>query len=183
MIDNFSRRILAFRVAERFQIASTIAVLVEAAQQAVSVDDKADVPMLVVDGGVENFNGGVDGLVEQGILRRVLALTELRFSNSMIEAFWRQMKHQWLLLNTLDTVAVLRRHVSFYVEAHNGEIPHSAFRGETPDEVYLGTGDHVPEELEAAKTWARRARLTTNRSVSCGTCSGLPRAPAEAAAA
>ena len=36
--------------------------------------------MLVVDGGVENFNGGVDALIGKGVLRRVLALTELQFS-------------------------------------------------------------------------------------------------------
>ena len=87
VIDNFSRRILAFRVAERFEITNTIAVLVEAARKAVAADEEADPPMLVVDGALENFNGGVDELVEKGVLRRVLALTELRFSNSMIEAF------------------------------------------------------------------------------------------------
>jgi len=112
VIDNFSRRILAFRVAERFDIANALSILVDAARQAVRGDGEASVPMLVVDGGVENYNGGVDGLIEQGILRRVLALTELRFSNSLIEAFWRQMKHQWLFLNTLDSVASVRRHVA-----------------------------------------------------------------------
>jgi hypothetical protein len=50
--------------------------------------------MLVVDGGVENFNGDVDKLIESGLLRRVLAMTEIEFSNSLIEAFWRTMKHQ-----------------------------------------------------------------------------------------
>ena len=34
-------------------------------------------PMLVVDGGVENFNGGVDELIGKGVLHRVLALTQL----------------------------------------------------------------------------------------------------------
>ena len=67
--------------------------------------------MLVVDGGVENFNGGVDELIGKGVLRRVLALTELQFSNALVEAFWRQLKHQWLFLNTLDSVAAVRRHV------------------------------------------------------------------------
>ncbi len=31
---------------------------------------------------------------------RVLALTGLRFSNSMIEAWWRSLKHQWLFLHS-----------------------------------------------------------------------------------
>jgi len=37
--------------------------------------------------------------------------------------------HQWLFLNTLDSLTALRRHVSFYVAAHNTQIPHSAFLG------------------------------------------------------
>jgi hypothetical protein len=48
-----------------------------------------------------------------------LAMTEIEFSNSLIEAFWRTMKHQGLFLNTLDSVASLRRHVVSYVVAHN----------------------------------------------------------------
>ena len=60
--------------------------------------------MLLVDGGVEKFNSAVDKVVESGLLRRVLALTEIRFSNSLNESWWRVLKHRWLYLNTLDTV-------------------------------------------------------------------------------
>ncbi len=49
-------------------------------------------------------------------------------------------------------------------------LAHSAFRGQTPEEMYFGSGDHVPEELEAAKRAARQARLEENRAVSCETC-------------
>ena len=171
VIDNFSRRILAFRVADRFDVGNAIAVLLDAAQNAVA-SREAGVPMVVVDGGVENFNERVDELVASGLLRRVLAQTEIAFSNSMIEVFWRTMKHQWLFLNTLDTVAALRRHVTFYVAAHNGEIPHSAFRGQTPDEMYYGLGADVPVELEAARRKAVARRLERNRATSCAGCSG-----------
>ena len=90
----------------------------------------------------------------------------------MIEAFWRSMKHQWLFLNTLDSVAAARRLVTFYVQAHNSQIPHSALRGRTPDEVYFGRGEEVSSELSAAKRAAREARLTANREALCSECSG-----------
>ena len=64
-------------------------------------------PTLLADGGVENFNRAVDELVESGILKRLLARTEITFSNSLIESWWRTLKHQWLYLNTLDTVATV----------------------------------------------------------------------------
>ena len=79
----------------------------------------------------------------RGCPRRLLAFTELKFSNSMIEAWWRSLKHQWLFLHPLDSVATIRRLVAFYVHEHNQVLPHSAFRGQTPDEMYLpvpGTG-------------------------------------------
>jgi hypothetical protein len=34
-------------------------------------------------------------------------------------------------------------------------LPHSAFRGQTPDEMYFGTGDPIPDKLDAAKKDAR----------------------------
>src|SRR5271169_5227652 len=49
------------------------------------------------DAGVENVNAQVDDLITTGVLRRVLAFTELKFSNSMIEAWWRSLKHQMAL--------------------------------------------------------------------------------------
>ena len=40
-------------------------------------------PVVLADAGVENVNAQVDELVTTGVLRRVLAFTELKFSNSM----------------------------------------------------------------------------------------------------
>ncbi len=70
--------------------------------------------------------------ITSGVLRRVLAFTELQFSNSMIEAWWRCLKHQCLFLHSLDSVTTVRRLVAFYVDEHNRVLPHSAFRGQTP---------------------------------------------------
>jgi transposase InsO family protein len=167
VIDNFSRRILACRVTENFSIVTTVAILQEADRRAATCDES---PTLVADAGVENVNAEVDGLIESGLLRRVLAQRDVTFSNSMIEAWWRTLKHQWLFLNTLDSRASVNRLVAFYVEAYNGEIPHSAFRGQTPDEIYSGRGQGIPEQLQCAKRQARAARLEANRAASCGVC-------------
>jgi Integrase core domain len=122
------------------------------------------------DAGVENVNADVDDLIAAGVLRRVLAFTELKFSNSMIEAWWRALKHHWLFLHSLDSVTTVRRLVDFYVQEHNRVLPHSAFRGQTPDEMYFGTGDAVPADLTARAAAARQRRLEANRSAACGTC-------------
>ena len=49
-------------------------------------------------------------------------------------------------------------------------LPHSAFRGKTPDEMYFGTGDPIPADLEATNKAARQSRMKVNRVTSCPTC-------------
>jgi putative transposase len=167
VIDNFSRRILAWRVSEQFNPGNTVAILLDATHT--GTESNAP-PTLLADQGVENVNARVDELIESGALRRVLAQTEIACSNSMIESWWRSLKHQWLYLNTLDTAASVRRLVAYYVSEHNTQLPHSAFRGQTPDEMYFATGHGVPEALAAERKTARAARLEANRSTSCRTC-------------
>ena len=103
-------------------------------------------------------------------LGRVLAQTAISFSNSLIEAWWRVLKHSWLFLNQLDSAVSVRKLVAFYVEEHNTRLPHSAFQGQTPDEMYSGTGNEVPDNLRAARQDARRRRLDVNRAARCGVC-------------
>jgi len=129
-----------------------------------------DTPTFVADSGSENVNKEVDDLLGLGQLRRVLAQVEVSFSNSIIEAWWRSLKHGWLFLHQLDSFAALERLIAFYVEQHNTVIPHAAFAGQTPDEMYFGRGDHLPGELAAGHARARVARLKSNRELSCGAC-------------
>jgi len=168
IIDNFSRRILAWNVSATFDPMSTASLLLQA-----SARRDGQPPTLLADGGVENCNGAVDRLINSGLLKRLLAMTEITFSNSLIEAWWRTLKHQWLYLNTLDTVGTLEKLVGFYVQEHNTRLPHSAFHGQTPDEMYLGTGKEIPKILEAARKAARQARLQTNRRMTCSDCESV----------
>jgi transposase InsO family protein len=165
VIDNFSRRILGWKVTSTFEPGATAEILLVASK---GVDHGT--PTLLADGGAENFNGAVDELINSGLLNRVLARTEITFSNSMIESWWRVLKHQWLCLNTLDTVSAVEKLVAFYVQEHNSRLPHSAFRGQTPDEMYFKTGDSIPEELEVARQEARLARAEANRKWTCSAC-------------
>jgi putative transposase len=167
VIDNFSRRILAWRVTDTFAPVNSVAVLLEASRGATP---SATTPVVLADAGVENVNAQVDDLLATGVLRRVLAFTELKFSNSMIEAWWRSLKHQWLFLHSLDSVTTVRRLVTFYVDEHNRMLPHSAFRGQTPDEMYFGTGDAVAGDLMSGAAAARRRRVAANRTASCERC-------------
>ena len=170
VIDNFSRRILAWRVGDTFAPVNSVAVLIDATRNA---SRSTSAPVVLADAGVENVNAQVDELIHTGVLRRLLGFTELKFSNSMIEAWWRSLKHQWLFLHSLDSVTTVRRLVAFYVDEHNRVLPHSAFCGQTPDEMYFGTGDAVPADLMSRAAAARRTRVKANRSTACGRCPSI----------
>jgi putative transposase len=145
---------------------NTHAVIAQAAGH-LAAPSRADV---IMDSGVENLNGAVDELFDGSALRRVIAQIEVSFSNSLIEAWWRCLKHQWLFLHALDNLATVRKLIAFYVTEHNEKMPHSAFQGETPDEMYFGRGAHVPDELTARRTEARQQRVASNRSAACAAC-------------
>jgi hypothetical protein len=112
---------LAWRVAEKFVPGNSAAVLLDASRASTPSDT---IPVVLADAGVENVNAQIDELISTGVLHRVLAFTELQFSNSMIEAWWRSLKHQWLFLHSLDTVTTVPRLVAFYVDEHNRVLPH-----------------------------------------------------------
>jgi putative transposase len=169
VIDNYSRRILSWALEDRLGSGATCQILREAASQ---ISAGSGEPTVVADSGSENVNREVDDLLERVDWRRVLAQVEVTFSNSMIEAFWRSLKHSWIYLHSLDTAAALHRLVEFYVTAHNEVMPHSAFQGQTPGEMYFGTGDAVAINLAVARQAAREERMKANRAASCGVCIG-----------
>jgi hypothetical protein len=129
-------------------------------------------PLLYADSGIENIHGAVDAALHSACLGRVLTHVDIACSNSMFEAFWRSLKHQWLCLNSLDSIERLRVLVEFHAEQHNTQKPHAAFSGQTPDEIYFGTATNLPADLAAARELAQAARLAANRRLSCDRCLG-----------
>ncbi len=51
-------------------------------------------------------------------------------------------------------------------------MPHAAFNGQTPDEMYFGNGDAVVIDLAAARVRVRQERMKANRMATCGVCVG-----------
>lgn len=166
ILDNYSRRILAWRVSDRREAATSVDLLV---QSAAFLSPGAQATVMA-DQGSENCNRAVDALIEQGLLRRVLAQVDLSYSNSLIEAWWRSLKHNWLFLHSLQSVAQVRKLVGFYVQEHNNRIPQASFGGRTPEEVHAGTGGEIPERIARHRAHARQARLAANRARKCPVC-------------
>ncbi len=78
VIDNCSRRILSWWLGSALAPAATAALLLEAANGKDHLASGDAAPQsCMVDGGVESFNGAVDQLVNDGVLRRILAQTDI----------------------------------------------------------------------------------------------------------
>ncbi len=81
VIDNFSRRILAWRVSEKLSSGTTRELLIEASEDLADAAANASV-LVVTDGGSENF-GEVDQLLDDSrSLSRVLSQIDIVCSNS-----------------------------------------------------------------------------------------------------
>ncbi len=168
IIDNFSRRILCWSLKDKLEPKITTCELLREA--AATLPPGATPPQLMVDSGIENLNESVDNLVAENLVRRVVAQVDLRESNSLIERWWRSLKHSWLFLHALDTPVTVRRLVAFYVQQHNQVMPHWAHKGLTPDEVYFRTGEEIRERLKAEHALALQARMKVNQDLTCETC-------------
>ena len=90
VVDNYSRRILAWRLAEKLSPVTTCEVLAKAAENL--KDEKSPVSVLT-DGGGENVNDTVDEFLSGVSLKRVVAQVEIAESNSLVEAFWGDPSH------------------------------------------------------------------------------------------
>jgi transposase InsO family protein len=167
IIDNYSRRILAWKLMPQLDVTLTSQLVRRVGEM---LPDGLDDPKLLVDGGIENFNSAMDALLDTSAIARVLAQGDISFSNSMIEALWSRLKHAWLYLHDLDSFQKLENLIAFYVQQHNLVMPHAAFDGQTPDEVFRGVGADIPTSLKAERRLARKARKEENSQLSCGDC-------------
>ena len=52
----------------------------------------------------------------------------------------------------------------------NQVMPRSAYQGQTPNEMFFGTGNFFEAELKQARETARQSRIDVNRKRTCAAC-------------
>jgi hypothetical protein len=79
-------------------------------------------------------------------------------------------------------LATVKRLVEFYVTEDNERIPHAAFEGQTPHEIYFGRGGHSP--VSSGPGDATRAAIAWHATaVACAACPRGAPSPSEHLAA
>ncbi|NRA64490.1 MAG: transposase [Pseudobacteriovorax sp.] len=114
----------------------------------------------------------VDTLLENKQITRLVAQIDIQFSNSMVEALFRRMKHSHLYNHPLTSLDDLNKKLDSYIEESNHKIPLQALKGATPAELFFGhwSEDHQ-DRLRLQHRQSIRNRIQTNRLTICGACS------------
>jgi putative transposase len=165
------RYVLAWQVTQTYGGANTKALIEKALEEANRFSERVGVPNLFADDGTENQNKDVDELVEAGRIIRTIAQIDVEFSNNMIEALFRSLKHLWLFIFSLTTFEAVCLAVDEYLTDHNNRIPHYALGGAVPLEIFSGTWtEESLARLSESSTTAAAQRIEFNRSQRCGLC-------------
>jgi len=67
----------------------------------------------------------------------------------------------------LDSLATVKRLIAKYIDEYNTIMPHSAFRGRTPDEMFFSTTPDIEKRLAEERARVREKRIEFNRALSC----------------
>ena len=170
IIDNFSRYILSYTVTKEYGGIQTKKLLTNALQKAKNLGLET-VPEVFVDGGSENTNSDVQGLVNLGKIVKTICQIEVDFSNSMIESFFHHLKNKHLYFVNLSSFEVLEKEVRFYIEEANEKIPLQVLGGLTPNEAVRGVGkQNFTASLLEKQATARLNRIQSNKSLTCNLC-------------
>ena len=93
-------------------------------------------------------------------------------SNSLIEAFFHQLKNRYLYFQDISTFEILVKHIDFYVKENNEVIPFLSIGGVTPLQAYT-----VPESTKLNKVKnqemtkeAIQKRIKFRQNLTCANC-------------
>ncbi len=171
IIDNYSRYVLAWQISDTYDGSKTAALLERALQCSVGTKLKKGNLSLIVDGGGENKSGEVKKLENRGHFKKKVARFEISFSNSMVEALFRSMKHNYLFHKDIHSLKSLTYHTNFWFKEHNERMPHTAFKGETPLEKFSQSWDKQEEiRILVRHEDAVKLRIKNNQKVFCQLC-------------
>jgi len=131
VVDVYSRRILAHRVAITLEAVHAVEALEEAyvrfgKPEIINTDQGSqftaqDFVEAVIDNGVKLSRDG------RGAWR----------DNVFVERIWRSVKYERVYLRAYDSVSTARADIAQYIAWYNGERGHSSLEGRTPEQMWL----------------------------------------------
>ncbi len=172
LIDNFSRFIISYKVSLSLSADIALSNLKESYDKIFrNFTEHIDSYIIfLTDGGTENDNDLIKQFLKDKIsIRHLIALKDIHFSNSMIEAVNKTLKYSWLLRSKFHDLKELERYLETAVQEYNHVRPHHAHKYQTPAEAYFGKKpDFI--SIQSGFEQARLQRIHENRLAACPIC-------------
>ncbi len=173
VMDNYSKMILGFQVAEHVSFRIVKKALAKAVK-VIARHPQQDHSFLVADGGTENHNKQINTFLSKisgHRITKIRALRDIRFSNSPVEAVHRTMKGRYLRGRKFNTLKSLNDFLEWAVRDYNTIWPHYRHRPRTPQEVYFNTP--LGFDIRARVKKAISSRVNHHRRSECSKCKGF----------
>ena len=131
VVDVYSRRILAHRVAITLEAVHAV----DALQEAYSRFGKPDI-VNTDQGSQFTAQDFVDAVLDNGVKLSMDGRGAWR-DNVFVERVWRSVKYERVYLRAYDSVITARADIAQYIAWYNRERGHSSLAGKTPEQVWL----------------------------------------------
>jgi transposase InsO family protein len=161
VVDNYSRMIVGWKLSLNKKMELTYKTLMKSFKVSPAFNC-----VIISDKGTENTGEvPVNLLLGRGI-RQLIAKKDIRYSNSMVEAVFRQLKQKFIM-KAVESYQVLYRLLYKFVHQYNNIIPHTMLLGATPTEVYRGDFDR---EMFIKEFKANKSDVFKTRKLSFKQC-------------
>lgn len=170
LCDNFSRKILSYRIAPNVSWQYVKECIEDAYAQAIEGTTISPTLDIITDGGPENTHHSLDEYINSlvGNIKKRIALKDIQFSNSPIEAKHRTFKTYYYNAEKVINLKALYEVVEFFLTDFNNVRPMRVLKGQTPNDVYKNT----PKTINALvlQQEAIVKRIKHNKNSACNAC-------------
>lgn len=170
--DNFSKAILGWRAAMGKHATNVVEALRDTVATIRQHHPDRISSVLVADGGRENHAGCVEDLLRGTVrpdITKVIALKDIQFSNSPIEAINKIYK-RYLRYHQPKTFHALQHVTELFVHDYASRRPHGSLKGLIPMEAYTRPDQALSGQQAISQ--ARAIRIAENKQVNCSLCPG-----------
>lgn len=166
LMDHYSKMILGYRVED-----SSSGIAIKSLIQNATKKYKPDQLQFLTDGGTENINQTVSGFIEMSDIPidHVIAQKDVVFSDSMIEALNKVIKHQFLFHKEINSKEELKKCLKQAVNSYNTVRPQMSLGGNTPIETFEGTPISLNQYTNGLDK-QKAVRILENRKNACNLC-------------
>lgn len=167
VMDNYSRYILSWRIEKVVSAKIRLETIQDAIASTFGSSSPNNSIQLVTDGGPENVNATLKEFMKNNssTIHQTIALKDIIQSNSMMEAFYRSTKYDWLYRMKIKNYEQLLLEFKNWIQEYHLEKPHYALGIYTPNEVLQGADKK--QNFSQRMTEAAEKRRNFNKNVGC----------------